>query len=65
MSRGLGGTGPAHLREVEERRLTEQDVSQEHRAAGQHFDLVFTEMVAPQELAKVPGNEKETSYCGM
>lgn len=45
----------AHLREVEEGRLTEQDVSQEHGATSQHFNLVFTVMMAPQELTKVPG----------
>lgn len=45
----------AHLGEVEEGRLTEQDVGQEHGAASQHFNLVFTVMMTPQELAKVPG----------
>lgn len=49
-------SGPTHLREVEESRLTEQDVSQEHGATRQHFNLVFTEMVTPQEFKKVSGN---------
>lgn len=59
-----------HLREVEESRLTEQDVSQEHGATSQHFNLVFTEMMAPQEFTKVPGNErasgrwKQLLHCG-
>lgn len=58
VSRILWTAGPTHLREVEESWLTEQDVSQEHRAARQHFNLVFTEMMAPQEFTKVPGNER-------
>lgn len=45
-----------NLREIEESRFAEQDVSQEHRATSQHFNLVFTEMMAPQEFTKVPGN---------
>ena len=48
-------SGGTHLGEIEESRLAEQDVRQIHRAAGQHLDLVFTEMMAPQELSKVPG----------
>lgn len=48
----------AHLGEVEEGRLTEQDVGQEHGAASQHFNLVFTVMMATQELSKVPGEER-------
>lgn len=44
-----------YLGEVEEGRLTEQDVGQEHGAASQHFNLVFTVVVAPQKLTKVPG----------
>lgn len=47
-----------HLGEVEEGRLTEQDVGQEHGAARQHFNLVFTIMMAPQELNKVPAEER-------
>lgn len=43
-----------HLREVEEGWLAEKDVRQEHRATGQHLDLVLTEIMAAQELAKVP-----------
>lgn len=50
---------PTYLWKVEESWLTEQDVSQEHGAAGQHFDLIFTEMMAPQESTKVPGFEDE------
>lgn len=45
----------AHLGEVEEGRLAEQDVGQEHGATSQHFNLVFTVMMTPQELAKVAG----------
>lgn len=58
--------GPIYLREVEESRLAEQDVSQEHRAAGQHLNLVFTVMMAPQELTKVPTSERAsgTDECG-
>lgn len=47
--------GPAHLGEVEEGRLAEQNVCQEHGSAGQHLDLVLTKIMAAQELAKVPG----------
>lgn len=43
-----------HLREVEEGWLAEKDVRQEHRTTGQHLDLVLTEIMAAQELAKVP-----------
>lgn len=50
--------GATYLGEVEESRLTEQDVSQEHRAAGQYLNLVFTVMMAPQELTKVPASER-------
>lgn len=53
-----GTSSTTHLREVEKSWLTEQDVSQEHRATSQNFNLVFTEMMAPQEFAKVPGNQK-------
>lgn len=53
-----GTAGATHLREVEESRLAEQDVSQEHRATCQHFNLVFTVMMAPQEFTKVPRNER-------
>lgn len=58
--------GPTYLREVEESRLAEQDVSQEHRAAGQYLNLVFTVMMAPQELTKVPTSERAsgTDECG-
>lgn len=50
--------GPTHLWEIEEGWLTEQDVSQEDRATRQNFNLVFTEMVTPQEFSKVPGNRR-------
>lgn len=50
---------PTYLRKVKESWLTEQDVSQEHGPAGQHFDLIFTEMMAPQESTKVPGVKED------
>lgn len=58
-------TGPTeltHLREIEESWLTEQDVSQEHGATRQHFNLVFTEMMAPQEFSKVPETEEQVGH---
>lgn len=50
--------GATHLGEVEEGRLAEQDVSQEYGATSQHFNLIFTVMMAPQELTKVPRNKR-------
>lgn len=62
----LAPHGAAYLREVEESRLAEQDVSQEHGAAGQYLNLVFTIMMAPQELTKVPTSESASrrDECG-
>lgn len=53
--------GAAYLREVEKSRLAEQDVSQEHGATGQYLNLVFTVMMTPQELTKVPTGERTSS----
>lgn len=53
-----------YLREIKEGWLTEENVSQVNSSAGQHFNLVFTEMVTSQKLTKVPAHGQKGKVWG-
>lgn len=53
-----------YLRKIKEGWLTEEDISQVNSPTGQHFNLVFTEMVTSQKLTKVPAREQKENIWG-
>lgn len=53
-----------YLREIKEGWLTEENVSQVNSSTGQHFNLVFTEMVTSQKLTKVPACGRKGKVWG-